>query len=64
MWFGTWAVTGRGSYGPPIHLHPVMEDLLFVEYISDLIIPLEYTKININVKVGVHNEEFGRGSEL
>jgi hypothetical protein len=41
-----------------------MEDLLFVEYISDLIIPLEYTKININVKVGVPNEESGGGNEL
>lgn len=27
-------------------------------------IPLPYTKININVKVGVPNEEFGRRSEL
>ena len=26
--------------------------------------PLAYTKININVKVGVPNEEFGRRSEL
>jgi len=27
-------------------------------------IPLPYTKININVKVGVPNEEFGRRSDL
>jgi hypothetical protein len=26
--------------------------------------PLAYTKININVKVGVHNEEFGRRGRL
>jgi len=36
----------------------------FEEYVSDPIIPLEYTKINTNGKVGVRNEKFRRTSGI
>jgi hypothetical protein len=48
--------TGRVFPDPPFTCMPGGRICPFVEYVPDSIFPLEYNKINRNVKVGVPNE--------
>ena len=53
--------------GPDVGVGDTLTGMIFSHPIGPLPVnrfPLEYTKININVKVGVHNEESGRRSRV